>query len=97
MTGTPVPCGIDVVSLTLTAARDLGRFGIRLNAIAPGFMDTDMFAGLPSEWAQRRHDTKVVNLSDIREHIVIKRPASTSLAEAALGRDCQSGSSCSRR
>lgn len=39
-----------VVSLTLTVARDLAAYGIRVNAIAPGFMETDMFAELPPAW-----------------------------------------------
>ena len=36
-----------VVGLTLPAARELARFGIRVVAIAPGVFDTPMMAGLP--------------------------------------------------
>src|SRR5207253_720427 len=36
-----------VVSLTLPAARELARFGIRVVAIAPGIFDTPLLAGLP--------------------------------------------------
>ncbi|MDA3147706.1 SDR family NAD(P)-dependent oxidoreductase [Leucobacter sp. UCMA 4100] len=36
-----------VVGLTITAARDLARLGIRVNTIAPGIVDTPMLAGLP--------------------------------------------------
>jgi len=38
-----------VVSLTLPAAREFARFGIRVNAIAPGPVDTPMVAGMPAE------------------------------------------------
>lgn len=38
-----------VVSLTLPAAREFARFGIRVNAIAPGPVDTPMVAGMPDE------------------------------------------------
>jgi NAD(P)-dependent dehydrogenase (short-subunit alcohol dehydrogenase family) len=38
-----------VVSLTLPAAREFAKFGIRVNAIAPGPVDTPMVAGMPPE------------------------------------------------
>jgi NAD(P)-dependent dehydrogenase (short-subunit alcohol dehydrogenase family) len=36
-----------IVSLTLPAARELGRYGIRVVAIAPGIFETPMLEGLP--------------------------------------------------
>ncbi len=36
-----------IVGLTLPAARDLGRDGIRVMTIAPGIFDTPLLAGLP--------------------------------------------------
>ncbi len=42
-----------VVSLTLPAARELARFGIRVLAIAPGLFATPLMASLPEE-AQRQ-------------------------------------------
>jgi len=38
-----------VVGLTLPAARDLARRGIRVCTIAPGLFDTPLLAGLPEE------------------------------------------------
>lgn len=38
-----------VVSMTLPAARELSRFGIRVMAIAPGLFETAMSAGLPDD------------------------------------------------
>ena len=38
-----------VASMTLPAARELARFGIRVMAIAPGLFETAMSAGLPDE------------------------------------------------
>jgi len=38
-----------IVSLTLTAARDLADKAIRVMSIAPGVMETPMMAGLPKE------------------------------------------------
>jgi len=41
-----------VVGLTLPAARDLARLGIRVCTIAPGLFDTPLLAGLPEESRQ---------------------------------------------
>lgn len=38
-----------VVSMTLPAARELARFGIRVNTIAPGLFLTPMMQGMPQE------------------------------------------------
>ena len=38
-----------LIALAKTAARELGRFGIRVNAVAPGLIETPMTAGLPSD------------------------------------------------
>jgi NAD(P)-dependent dehydrogenase (short-subunit alcohol dehydrogenase family) len=39
-----------LAALTLVWARDLSRHAIRVNAVAPGFMDTPMVAGLPADF-----------------------------------------------
>jgi acetoacetyl-CoA reductase/3-oxoacyl-[acyl-carrier protein] reductase len=36
-------------TLARTAARELGKYGVRVNAVAPGWVDTTMTAGLPEE------------------------------------------------
>ncbi|MBS4178790.1 3-oxoacyl-ACP reductase FabG [Lederbergia citrea] len=38
-----------VVGLTKTAARELGKYGVTVNAICPGFIDTDMTRGVPDK------------------------------------------------
>jgi NAD(P)-dependent dehydrogenase (short-subunit alcohol dehydrogenase family) len=38
-----------IVSLTLPAAREFARIGVRVNAIAPGPVDTPMVAGMPDD------------------------------------------------
>ena len=41
-----------IVALTLPAARELARFGVRVMTIAPGLMSTPMLHGLPEEVQQ---------------------------------------------
>jgi acetoacetyl-CoA reductase/3-oxoacyl-[acyl-carrier protein] reductase len=40
-------------ALARTAARELGRHGIRVNVVAPGWIETPLTAGLPAELRQR--------------------------------------------
>ena len=43
-----------VVGYTLSAAKELAPKGIRVNAIAPGLIDTDMARGASSDWFDRQ-------------------------------------------
>ena len=42
-----------LTSLTLSMAQESARFGVRCNAVAPGFVETDMTADLPQENRQK--------------------------------------------
>jgi 3-oxoacyl-[acyl-carrier protein] reductase len=42
-----------LIALTRSLAREVGRFGIHVNAVAPGFIQTDMLTGLEENPAAR--------------------------------------------
>ena len=42
-----------MIGFTRSLAREVGRLGINVNAVAPGFLDTDMTHGLAGEQRER--------------------------------------------
>jgi 3-oxoacyl-[acyl-carrier protein] reductase len=49
------------IGLTKTVARELGKYGVNVNTIAPGMILTDMFRDLPDDVKQKAADETVFN------------------------------------
>jgi 3-oxoacyl-[acyl-carrier protein] reductase len=46
-----------VIGFTKALAREVARFGVRVNAIAPGFIDSDMTTSLPEKVREKLYST----------------------------------------
>lgn len=49
------------IGLTKTVAKELGKYNVNANAVAPGMILTDMFKDLPEEFKQKAADETVFN------------------------------------
>lgn len=58
-----------LIGLGRTAARELGKFGIRVNIIAPGLIETEMTAALPQEVKQAAIDESVLGRAGTPEDV----------------------------
>lgn len=57
-----------VISFTRAAARELGRFGIQINAIAPGLIETDMLKGMdPAVIEEMKKAIPLGRLGDVKD------------------------------
>jgi len=50
-----------MVGFTRSLAREVGRMGVNVNAVAPGFLDTEMTSGLDDD-----HRRKIVRRSALK-------------------------------
>lgn len=49
-----------IIALTKTLAKELGRYNVNANAVAPGMIGTKMMLNLPKEWKQKAIDETVL-------------------------------------
>ncbi|GAA2383185.1 3-oxoacyl-[acyl-carrier-protein] reductase [Catellatospora methionotrophica] len=45
-----------IIGLTQALSKEVGSYGIRVNAVAPGFIETDMISGLSADFSERMLD-----------------------------------------
>ncbi|MDW7708895.1 MAG: 3-oxoacyl-ACP reductase family protein [Deferrisomatales bacterium] len=58
-----------VIGLTKAAAKDLGKFGVTCNSVAPGFILTEMGEGMPPEFRQAAVDESAVKRAGAPEDV----------------------------
>lgn len=49
-----------IIALTKTLAKELGRYNVNANSVAPGMIGTEMMLRLPEEWKQKAVDETVL-------------------------------------
>jgi NAD(P)-dependent dehydrogenase (short-subunit alcohol dehydrogenase family) len=74
-----------VISITRSAAVELSERGVRVNAIAPGMIDTDMFHQLQQSWQARGEGERSPSAQPSFKSTLLGRPAKPSeIASVAL-------------
>ena len=58
-----------VIGLTKAAAKDLGKFGVTCNSVAPGFILTEMGESMPAEFRQTAIDESAVKRAGLPEDV----------------------------
>jgi 3-oxoacyl-[acyl-carrier protein] reductase len=58
-----------VIGLTKAAAKDLGKFGVTCNSVAPGFILTEMGESMPAEFRQTAIDESAVKRAGAPEDV----------------------------
>jgi len=58
-----------LIALARTAARELGAFGVRVNAISPGLIETAMTAALPADVLVRAREESALGRLGRPEHV----------------------------
>ena len=81
-----------VIGMTRTWARELGRYGIRVNAVAPGFVATEIISAMPEKIIQamvaRTPMGRVGDVADIAEaYLWLASDAATWISGATLSVD----------
>jgi 3-oxoacyl-[acyl-carrier protein] reductase len=81
-----------VIGMTRTWARELGRYGIRVNAVAPGFVKTEIISAMPEKIVQNMvaHTPmgRIGNTADVAEaYLWLASDAATWITGATLSVD----------